>query len=366
MNEIIRTIVAVTIFLPLILGGSGMARYTRPVPGRSDTYPNAGPYTADQWADLLNITHVGDEATTRGPYASYLNRLEVTNPAGADFQIDTGAGLVNGHLLINDAAVTITADTPAANPRIDRVVMVYNNTNAAIAATTVGGFTFNVAGGGTEIPAYTAELAIMKGAEAGAPVLPALEQDAARLWMVELARYQISIVPAITNFTDYRDYVDAEIKTVFVPFTTGYDSTVAGAVALGSSVYWGLVMPANSDVNVAAFWEIPQDFIDDLDATPIIVVDGAPGAVVVRVTSALTYYECGGIPTTDTVGPTNVNTSAAKLIWECLTSMVINASAPAIDDIVRLRLYREGSNGADTGGDSYAVGWDIRYLGYRR
>jgi len=373
MNELARIVITVTIFLPLIFGGSGMARYTRPVPGRSDTYPNAGPYTGDQWAELLNITHVGDEADTRGPYASYLNRLEVTNPAAADFQIDTGAGLVNGHLLINSVAVTITADTPAANPRIDRVVMVYNNTNAAIAATTVGGFTFNVAGGGTDIPAYTAELAIMKGAENAAPALPALEQDVARLWMVELARYQISIVPAITSFTDYRDYVDAETRQRFIPVQIGYNDTGAGEIVIagtGTIIDPHTIHPTANESRAYGRSIISEDLVSGEDVYVKSVVSISPGSTgQIRAATNIFAGACGEAMDTHadaTASETvSVASGAGGYEYNCIAEATISGLTPG--DIVAPYFYRIGTHGDDTwGGNIYCLGFIMKYLAYRR
>lgn len=349
-----------------------MARYTRPVPGRSTTYANAGPYSGDQWAELLNILHIGDGNTDRGPFASYLNRLEVTNPAGAQFQIDTGAGLANGHLMINDAAVTITADTPAANPRIDRVCMVYNNTNAAINATTVGAFTFNVAGGGTSIPAYTCELAIMKGAEAGAPVLPALEQDVARLWMVELARYQISVVPAITNFTDYRDYADAITKKVIVNPIMGYDLSAVADLnwdIILNYISPSIAMTGSNDCIVYGRWRVPEDFIGELNILGICAGEIGGWNIYVR----NSYYSGG-------CGEENgVNSQAGVLGAEALgvsrtgyschgSLDVLDANIGSIGDIVTLQFERDATNVLDT---LAAIslkfqGFLLEYLGYRR
>jgi hypothetical protein len=362
-----RVITAVIIFLPMVFGGGDMARYTRPVPGRSDTYPNAGPYTGDQWAERINIVNVGDDGTTagfrysRGPFASYLNRLAVTNPAGADFTIATGAGLCNGHLMINDAAVTITADTPAANPRIDRVVMVYNNTNAPIAATTVGPFTFNVAGGGTDIPAYTCELAIMKGAENVAPALPALEQNAVRLWMVELFRYQISVVPAITNFTDYRDYVDAETKRIFLSApavnelatdTHRYNNVLAGAIMTDGVL---------SKFDIA--FTPPKDLIGTMTGYFIVDSNAAGNAYLRYVWTAAADGEAIG--THSSVGPYTAVALLNGYIHTRVKDMTFTGTSWG--DIIIAKLERDASDPLDTvGANIYVQGLMLEYLGYRR
>jgi len=92
--------------------------------------------------------------------------------------------------------------------------MIENNTNAPVAdGTEAQGWVFptvladyNLA---ASVPAYTARLAIVKGTPAAGPAEPVLDQTAT-LYMVPIAKYQISVAGAITAFEDRREFVDVE------------------------------------------------------------------------------------------------------------------------------------------------------------
>ncbi|MEZ4591821.1 MAG: hypothetical protein R3D55_11875 [Chloroflexota bacterium] len=106
-----------------------MTQISRPQPEHQNNgYLDSGPYSADQWAELYKILFTGDNAADQGPLADVLNALAVTNPSGSNIQVNTGWGICNGHLLKADAAVAFIPPNPSANPRIDVVVMVQNNT----------------------------------------------------------------------------------------------------------------------------------------------------------------------------------------------------------------------------------------------
>lgn len=361
----VRTAMAMIIFLPILLGGTPMAESSRPQPGRDTTYPNAGPYTADEWKELLGDMHLGDDSATKGPLGNVANYLEATNPAGVNIQVDTGRGMVNGAYYRNTSAITITPTTPAANPRIDRVVLVLNNTNAAISTQSPSGYTFQLDGGATSIPAYSVHVAIMKGTEAGAPVAPSLEQSGSRLWMVPLAQYQISTVPAVSNFTDQRDFVDAETFTEFVAFHGGYDATAAGELEFSTA--YGFLLPQNNTTNAYAAWKLPTNYISDLTFTPVVVNPGAAtGFYFVDLTAS--YGACGQAVAThsDASATLQVAEVATLFSWMCLTTISVTTTAEAAGDIFSLNFNRNGAHASDTAGNTIAVGVIVEYLGYKR
>lgn len=190
-----------------------MTQISRPQPEHQNNgYLDSGPYSADQWAELYETLFTGDEASDQGPLAYVLNELEVTNPSGSDIQVNTGWGICNGHLLKNNAAVTFTPGNPSANPRIDVVVMVQNNTAIVRTAGITSGndlvFPNSLTdyNGLSSLPPYTCRLAILKGTEAGSPTAPTLDVDTATLFMVPLAQYQISTGGTVSALTDRREY----------------------------------------------------------------------------------------------------------------------------------------------------------------
>jgi len=118
--------------------------------------------------------------------------------------VDTGAGFVDGHLLINDTDVDIFVNlcgTPGQT-RQNRVVMVENNTNVLYSP---GNLLFPAAYA-AGIPRNSARLAILQGSCGTPGGLPALVQNA-NYWYTELARFQVSSA-AVGAITDYRDYCE--------------------------------------------------------------------------------------------------------------------------------------------------------------
>ncbi len=190
-----------------------MTQISRPQPEHQNNgYLDSGPYSADQWAELYKILFTAGDAVGQGPLKNVLNALAVTNPSASNIQVNTGWGVCNGHLLKNDAAVTFTPPNPSANPRIDVVVMVENNTAVARTAGIASGnnlvFPTSLTdyNGLSSLPPYTCRLAILRGSEAASPTAPTLDVDGATLFMVPLAQYQISTGGTVSALTDRREY----------------------------------------------------------------------------------------------------------------------------------------------------------------
>lgn len=208
-------------------------------------YIDSGPYTADQWRERVYAAHTGDENTTgertklRGVIPTFDNMLVVSEPVAGTIRVGTGAGVVYGSYLFNSATVDFDAlgDAPAANPRIDLVCMVENNTNAPVSdGTAANGWIFPTDltdyNALSSIPAYSARLVIVKGAEAGAPVEPTLDTSNS-LYMVAIAKYQISVLGVVSAFVDRREFADIE-KIVGVE--SADNTTVKDALILGTEV----------------------------------------------------------------------------------------------------------------------------------
>ena len=199
-----------------------MTQISRPQQGRQATYADAGGYTAPQWAQIESL-QVQDR-TTQGVY-NYLDAMEVTNPIGTTIRVASGAALVNGHYSLNvdltDPSVASNMDFtvvyPVVGNRIDKVILVQNNTDDAYTGLTdYGGAVLFFPtvltdyGGLESVPARSCRLAILTGVDGGAA--RDLVQDPAvtgDIWMLEIARFTIktvgSMVPHII-LTDMRDY----------------------------------------------------------------------------------------------------------------------------------------------------------------
>jgi hypothetical protein len=188
-----------------------MTQASRPQAEHIMNYPfpsDPGPYSADQWSQYMRLVYTGDRQSAQGPLVDVDNNLEVTTNGTTEVYVDTGAGFVNGHLLISDEKETFTIPAGPIAGRTDRVVMVENNSNAEVTQTLAGrpllfpnDLSEYTATPG--VPAYSARLAIVRGVDGGG--LPAINYTTA-LYMVELARYDIDNAPAITNFADYRNW----------------------------------------------------------------------------------------------------------------------------------------------------------------
>ena len=174
-------------------------------------------YTAKEWAAIYAaLARAGGmivdsgirtlaSVANIGVFYSVANRLAVTSTGSNDILVDTGAALVGGTFFRNPTAFGTANNivSPAANPRIDRVVVRTNYSAAAYAPT-------NDATGDFAVPAYTSRITIISGAEAAGPVAPSLTQDTARAtyWDIPLYQYQISTLGVITALTDEREWAD--------------------------------------------------------------------------------------------------------------------------------------------------------------
>ena len=190
-----------------------MSQISRPQQGRYITYPDCGGYTAQQWARVFR--RLVQDSTTQGVFGGYLSEMEVTNPIGVTITVASGAALVNGHYCLNedttdpanDSDVDFAPSTPGAD-RIDKVVLVQNNTGTPYTTNLEFPTDLTDYAGLSSIPAHSCRLAILTGVSGGAArdLVQNVPVDG-DIWMIELARYTITNAPAISvGPTDYRDY----------------------------------------------------------------------------------------------------------------------------------------------------------------
>lgn len=348
-----------------------MTQSSRPQADSTVNFPapsDPGPYSADQWAQIFQIVYTGDQQTTQGPLR-YLNELAVTdNAAGANDEVyvASGAGFVNGHLLISDDQETFTIPAGPVAGRTDIVVMCENNTNAPITATDAGRpflFPNDLSEYETvpanAIPAYSARLVIVRGADgAAAPVLDTTNSK----FMVPLATYDIDNAPAITGQVDSRDFClyasTIRTRTAFVEVNAGWNITLAADIDVTASpistTFGCVVMPDPQDAKGFAAWQVPKDFVSGLTAESVIVARGN-GNIYGRTMAAGTP-QCGEALGTGGVFPAAAAEAAANGFVGC--HWTLSLPGAAIDDIVLLQGSRQGANALDT------VGADCEHIGF--
>ena len=220
-----------------------MTQSSRPqADNQANGYVDAGPYSYNQWAERMYAIYTGDENTTsermqlRGVVPTFDEMLVVENPSGVIINVGTGAGFSGGSFLYNSATVAFNATTPLIASRTDKVVLVENNTNAAYDGTASGvvlDFPADLTDyeGTASVPAYACRLAILRGnAVTGNPTT--LIQTGS-YWMIELFRFDISNVPAVSNLIDNREFINIE-KIVGVH--SNDDDTIKDALILGTEV----------------------------------------------------------------------------------------------------------------------------------
>jgi len=279
-----------------------MTQVSRPQGGKyTDGYHDAGGYTSEQWARIFSILLTLNEQTEG--VVKHLSDMAVTNPSGTVIRVASGAALVRGRLFINEdqdnpaasSNVDFTVDPPATGSRIDRVVLVQNNTDYDYDGTPdygeavlqipddtsdyEYGTSFVVASG---IPPHTCRLALLLGNvgnESSGGAMRALTQDASLIagdiWMLELARYTINSAGAIT-LTDMRDYapkfttenlannavtpakIPNRTREVFFPAAPETFSA-AGTVA----DLRGVSLLRNATVSATCYGMVPLDFVSN-------------------------------------------------------------------------------------------------------
>jgi hypothetical protein len=355
-----------------------MAEFSLPQPG---LFPadgdDCGAYTANEWvAILIAANRSGGMMVTGaaappglpatqlvpniGVYYSVADRLAVTSPGASQISIATGSSIVDGRVHVNDTAHTAVAITnPAANPRIDRVVVRQNYTGADYTSVNAPALVVDF---------NTASIAIISGAELAVPVEPALTQDEDRTtyWDIPLAQYQISVAGAITGLTDEREWVDAEEKTLFFPpihaeTTAGTHASVN--VSLTGAEGW--ILGGSVDTHALIQFAVPHNFISDMQVTPILIIPGV-GNVVLDMD--IYYGACTEDYDTHTVTDAgNVVAVGGLLERVCVTAMTNSLSSAAVGDYVNIALSREGTNVLDTDlSGIYVQGVLVEYLGYGR
>lgn len=346
-----------------------MTQSSRPQADNIANYPapsDPGPYSADQWAQYMQIVYTGDQQSTQGPLIRYLNELAVTTNATTEVYVNTGAGMVNGHLLISSESETFVIPAGPVATRIDIVAMVENNSNAEVTQTTAGRpFLFpNDLSEYTAtpgVPAYSARLVIVRGADgAGAPVL---DQTTA-LYMVELYRYTINNVPTISTLTDNRIFCRFSsgwpLRTRWIPCTGARNWTDSTTITRGDGVgaLAGFELADDKLCRAYGDYIVPEDFASSMEVFAVIR-PAASGNIVSL--GAISYGLCGEAYTLNS----DAYAQAARAVTvndnNCHSMGVLTAVTK--NDILTISYNRLGSDVLDTINDVVRIpGFYVTYV----
>ena len=156
-----------------------MTELSRPWEGI--TTGDSGPYSDDQWSDIFK-TFIAPVTASQGVFRNQLNELLISGVV-TPVSIATGRAVVDGSWYESDAAVTIAIPTPAADPRIDRIVL------------------------RKDWALQTVRLTRIAGAEAASPVPPVITQIDGTTWDLPLWQTHVTTGGVITTNADERTWV---------------------------------------------------------------------------------------------------------------------------------------------------------------
>lgn len=260
--------------------------------------------------------------------------------------IAPGSAIVDGAKFEDDTVTSFTIPSATAgNVRDDRIVL----------RKTFGAAT------------QTVRLTLLTGGEVATPgpgTPPALTQSRTRatFWDIPIARVSVTDGGVIT-ITDERVFVDAEEHKVLVPYQGGWGS--AGHLEITSELV-GFEQSATIETRVISFWRLPADLLQNTDITVTPVVcnwNTVAGNIVAQLDVA--RYNCGGSMTTSlhTSGQITHAVPGSVSRWDCLDDTVV--IVPSINEYLHITFFRDGADGSDTAGVTYAPCVEISYMRWR-
>lgn len=319
------------------------------------TLGDAGPYDANSFADrMLSISRSGGRLSRSadydiGVFYGIANRLAPTSNV-TEINVATGASLIDGLYHENDAVVDVPIPASGAGTsRID-IVVVRKNYQQAV--------TYTPTGGAPTVPPRTARITVIRGTEAAGPVAPSLTQDVTRTtyWDIPIAQVQVSDAGALSGFTDLREFVDAETKTILLQ-TNGANNT--DGTNLFYDEYGGMMLSAKNS-SIYAYYIVPEDYISDMRITTVLRTSAGN----LYGYSGVRYAACGAsyVTAEDSNGPSAVTVGVLN---EC--EILELTPAVSIGDVMSIRFYRDATNVLDTiGGVIYALGFKLTYFGWKK
>lgn len=156
-----------------------MTQTSAPWPGTATGDATDAPYDADEWSDLWRKLHL-DNRASNGIIRGYLNELAATVVGDVSpVSVNSGGAFVDGTFYESDAVEIFTLANPAANPRIDRIVLRKGTI------------------------AQTVRLVVITGAEGVTPSPWPLTQTNNVTWDIPLWQVYIDTAGKITLHEDY-------------------------------------------------------------------------------------------------------------------------------------------------------------------
>ncbi len=143
---------------------------------------DAGPYSDDQWTDVWRSL-LAPIIARQGVFQEQLNEFDLSSVAADPVSVASGRAMVNGIWYESDAATSVTIPTPAANPRVDRIVA------------------------RADWVLQTVRITRIAGAEAASPVPPALVQVDGTTWDLPLWQVHATTGGVLTFFADDRIFI---------------------------------------------------------------------------------------------------------------------------------------------------------------
>lgn len=327
-------------------------------------------YTAKEWYSIWGAIArtgqvtidggiTGDAAFyNQGVFYSIGNRLVCTTPANARVDVDTGAALVEGAFFENDTAIGAAGDI-SVGPRTCYVVVRKNYSAVAYSPAGIASVALFT------VPAYTARVTVIDNGS--------FTQDVNRLtyWDIPLASFDIDAGGVITNFTDLRDWADAETAYLWLAPTIGYNNTdtaeipISHNTAMAPNPFPQIVLTDNKDCLVTQLFAIPAGYISGSIQG---VCQGNAGAANIF----CGMYLIAGGACSENIGTHFVyGVSAAEAmqngiaLFSCHAFLAIPA-ALVVGDMVSTTFRRDATDPLDTvGGPVNFWGFLVTYLKWR-
>ncbi len=142
---------------------------------------DAGPYTDDNWTRVW-ASVMAPVIASEGVLWDQTNELAASGIV-TPVSIDTGRAFVDGSWYESDASVSVAIPTPAANPRIDRIVL------------------------RKDFVLQTIRITRIAGAEGASPSPPAITQTVGVTWDLPLWQIHVTVGAVVTVYADEREFV---------------------------------------------------------------------------------------------------------------------------------------------------------------
>jgi len=179
------------------------------------------------------------------------------------------------------------------------------------------------------------------------------------IWMVRLATYSISAVPAVSVLTDVRDFADAETQQFFVPISFGTYASLGYYPTL-----YAVSLAAAGTTKIAGTFRMPSNYITDMTITPVYM--GSSGAAGDGVFFSGVYWGTLGeaAPNSDTTGPSTI---AVDTAGDLTALPAVTLTTPSLDEFCHIYTERDGDDVADDYvGTVDVFGWMVQYFGWKR